>query len=66
MDGAVSDLAIQPATENDPSNTGVYISEPVDQTVDADSEGLVTVVITGGPSTGAGELVVNFTNTFLN
>ena len=66
VDGAVSDLTIQSATENDPSNTGVYISEPVDQTVDADTEGLVKVVITGGPSAGAGELVVNFTNTFLN
>ena len=66
VDGAVSDLTIQSTTENDPSTTGVYISEPVAQTVDADSEGLVKVVITGGPSAGSGELVVNFTNNFLN
>lgn len=66
VDGTVSDLTLQSATENDPSIAAIYISEPLNPQVDSDSEGLVKVTISNGPSTGAGFVYVNYTTDFLS
>ena len=60
VDGAVSDLTIQATTENDPTNVGIYDSEPVDMTVDGDTEGPVKVNIANTPSTGAGTVLITY------
>lgn len=59
VDG-ISDLTVQPSDENDPSIADSYLSEVEDGAVTAATEGVVTVDITGSPSTGAGMVSINF------
>lgn len=66
IDGAVSDLTLQSTSENDPGVAALYISEPLNPLVDADSEGLVKVTITNAPSTGSGYVLINYTTDFLS
>lgn len=58
--GAVSDLTLQAINENDPATVGIYDSEPVDLTVDSDTEGHVEVNISNTPSSGAGTVLITY------
>ncbi|MBA3015480.1 MAG: hypothetical protein KKD63_16850 [Proteobacteria bacterium] len=60
VDGVVSELTIQATNENDPATVGIYDSEPVDMTVDSDTEGHVKLIISNTPSTGAGTVLVTY------
>jgi hypothetical protein len=60
VDGT-SDLTVQPADENDPSEANVYLSEVEDGAISATTEGPVTVNISNTPSTGSGTVSVYYT-----
>lgn len=65
VDGSVSNLTVQSSAENSLLTAAVYKSEPIDLTVNANTEGPIRATITGGPSQGSGELVITYTSSFL-
>lgn len=65
VDGAISDLTIQPADEIDPATAGLYHSSVEGGEVIADTEGPVTVTITNTPAAGAGFVNIKYAENLL-